>query len=484
MKKHELTFSIAKIPLDFMLVFLSFFLAKNLREVTDLIPNVALPIQTINNDSLAVFALIWAFLYVAVFAIHGLYSIKISNSKIKEFLDIVWYSFYFFMFFSLFVYLWNGIVYTEEIPRLIILFTTLISATLIILQRQILNYIQGVLITSWVIKKRNILLVSNKKSEKNQKILDDIHQAKIYNIIWYINKEQITDNSLQYLWSIKDFYKLAQNGEVDEILLIDSDFSKKELYQIWDESRIYGIRYRYITNYFDITSSNTTLTLINSIPVIEIKNTSLENWGRVWKRVVDILLSLLFIIICIPIFIATAIAIKFDDTSAPVIFKNKRVWIKWKSFSLYKFRYLQWKYCTTDWDKDALAYEKELIKKKSKRDWPLYKIENDPRKTRVWAFIEKYSIDELPQLFNVLIGNMSLIGPRPHQPREVDKYEIYQRRVLTIKPWITGMGQINGRDENTFEKEVKLDIFYIENWSLLLDLKILLKTLPIILQRK
>ena len=484
MKKHELTFSIAKIPLDFMIVFFSFFLAKSLREVTDLIPNVTLPIQTISNDSLSLFALVWACIYIGVFAIHWLYSLKISNSKIKEFLDIVWYSFYFFMFFSLFVYLWNGILYTEEIPRLIILFTTLISATLIVTQRQILNYIQGVLIKNGMVEKRNLLLISNKKNDKNQKILDDIQQAKIYSVIWYINKEKIKDNTLQYLWSIKDFFNLAQNWQVDEILLVDSDFSKKELYQIWDESRIYGIRYRYITNYFDITSSNTTLTLINSIPVIEIKNTSLENWWRIWKRIFDILLSFLFIILCIPIFIVTALAIKLEDPSAPIIFKNKRVWIKWKNFSLYKFRYLQWKYCTTDEDNSALAYEQELIKKKSKRVWPLYKIENDPRKTRIWTFIEKYSIDELPQLFNVLAWNMSLIWPRPHQPREVDKYEIYQRRVLTIKPWITGMGQINGRDENTFEKEVKLDIFYIENWSLLLDLKILLKTLPIILQRK
>jgi lipopolysaccharide/colanic/teichoic acid biosynthesis glycosyltransferase len=130
-----------------------------------------------------------------------------------------------------------------------------------------------------------------------------------------------------------------------------------------------------------------------------------------------------------------------------------------------------------------LDLEEKLIKEKSTRNWPLYKIKNDPRKTKIWNFIEKYSIDELPQFFNVLIWNMSLVGPRPHQPREVEKYLMKHKRLLTIKPWITWMAQVNWRENNDFEKEAKLDIYYIENWSLLLDLKIILKTITHILYR-
>jgi lipopolysaccharide/colanic/teichoic acid biosynthesis glycosyltransferase len=179
----------------------------------------------------------------------------------------------------------------------------------------------------------------------------------------------------------------------------------------------------------------------------------------------------------------TAIALKLEDPNAPIIFRNKRVGLKGQSFFLYKFRYMKNEFCVDEENPKALEYEKELIKKQSNRAWPLYKIKDDPRKTKVWTFIEKYSIDELPQLFNVILGNMSLVWPRPHQPREVDKYELYQRRVFTVKPWITGMAQINGREKNTFDKEVKLDIFYIENWSLLLDIKIIYKTFPILFQR-
>ncbi|MDD2515796.1 MAG: sugar transferase, partial [Candidatus Gracilibacteria bacterium] len=158
-------------------------------------------------------------------------------------------------------------------------------------------------------------------------------------------------------------------------------------------------------------------------------------------------------------------------------------------FNLYKFRYLKWKYCVKDSygikpeEDEALKLEKELITKQNARKGPLYKIKNDPRKTKIGTFIEKYSIDELPQLFNVLIGNMSLVGPRPHQPREVEQYKEHQKRVLTIKPGITGMAQINGREKNDFDKEVQLDIFYIENWSILLDLKIFFKTIGTVLKR-
>lgn len=484
MKRHEITFSIIKIPLDFFIIILSFFLAKKLREITDFIPGLHLPTQTISNDALLIFAIFWAFLGILVFAIHGLYSIKITHSKVKEFLDIIWYSLYFFMFFSLFVYLSNGILYTEEIPRLIILFTTIIASIFIIIQRILLHYFQSILIQKWFIKKRNLIIITNKKHEKNKKIIDDIEQAKIYHILGYINTQKVDAKKLKYLWWIKDLFSRIQKWDVDEILLIDSDFSKKELYEIWDESRIFWIRYRYITNYFDITSSNTTLSLINSIPVIEIKSTQLENWWRVWKRIFDIIFSIFFMIISFPLMVWVAIALKIEDPRAPIIFKNKRIGVQGKAFYLYKFRYLKKEYCTNEWDKKALQFEEKLIRERSERSGPLYKIKNDPRKTRVGDFIEKYSLDELPQLFNVLIGNMSLVWPRPHQPREVDKYKLYQRRVLTIKPGITGMGQINGRDKNTFDKEVKLDIFYIENWSLVLDLKILLKTFPILFQRK
>ena len=199
MKKHEIIFSIIKIPLDFFIVFISFFIARQLREVTDLIPNVTLPIQTITTPMLINFAIFGAFLYIFVFAIHGLYSIKLSNSKIKEILDIAWYSVYFFLFFSVFVYFTNGILYSEEIPRLIILFATLFSFIFSSISRFILNETQKYFLQRKLLEKRNIVLISNKSATQNKRIIDDILQANIYTILGYVSDKITKDETAQYL---------------------------------------------------------------------------------------------------------------------------------------------------------------------------------------------------------------------------------------------------------------------------------------------
>ncbi len=134
--------------------------------------------------------------------------------------------------------------------------------------------------------------------------------------------------------------------------------------------------------------------------------------------------------------------------------------------------------------KAALAYEKELIRKQNTKSGPLYKIKDDPRVTKVGRFLRFTSLDEFPQLFNVLLGSMSLVGPRPHQPREVKEYKKHQLVVHAIRPGITGLAQISGRSDLTFEEEIRLDTLYLEQWSFLMDIIILLKTPFILLKRR
>ena len=189
------------------------------------------------------------------------------------------------------------------------------------------------------------------------------------------------------------------------------------------------------------------------------------------------------IIFGIPMLVAGLIIWLTDGR--PIIFRNERVGHK-GNFDLYKFRYMKNKYChgkqySEKHNEKALKFLKKLIQKQSIKTGPLYKIKDDPRKTIAGAFLERYSIDELPQFFNVLKGQMSLVGPRPHQPIEVKEYQEYATRVLTVKPGITGMAQVSGRSDLSFEDEVRLDIFYIENWSLWGDIKIILKTIPALL---
>ena len=491
MKQHELTFSIVKIPLDFIVICVAFFVAKEIRLISDLIPGVSLPIQTIHQTSLNVFILYWAILYIFLFASHKLYSLQMTHSKIQEIIDIIRYWIYWLLFFSVWVYFGNGILYTwSEIPRLIILFTMVLWVFWSIFVRIILNIVQSFLLRKKIIPKRSLLLITNKSEKAMKSILLDIRNSKIYNVIGYGNEKAKKTANLKYIWNIKHIEKLISQHKCDEILYIDSDFSKDDLYKIWELSKIYAVRYRYISNNFDVTKTNTSLSLINQTPVIEIQNTPLENWWRIWKRVFDIFVSLWICIILLPLWIVILILIKIEDPIWPAIYKNRRIWQYGKIFNCYKFRYLKWEHCVKEgyWIKNsedpAIKLEEKLIKNNSTRNWPLYKIKKDPRKTRIWTFLEKYSLDEVPQFLNVLTWSMSIVWPRPHQPREVQKYEQYQERLLTIKPWITGMAQVNGRDENNFALEAKLDIFYIENWSFLLDLKIMMKTFVIILTRK
>ncbi|MBI4779032.1 sugar transferase [Candidatus Falkowbacteria bacterium] len=203
------------------------------------------------------------------------------------------------------------------------------------------------------------------------------------------------------------------------------------------------------------------------------------------KRIFDIILALFLIIIFSPILIIAAIIIKLDSRG-PVIYKNERV-SKNGIFKLFKFRSMIYQYCVGDeyGNNRAMELEKKLIEEKNTKSGPVYKIGDDPRLTGVGKFIRRWSIDELPQFFNILKGDMSLVGPRPHQPREVAKYEHHHKKVLSIKPGLTGLAQISGRSDLSFEDEVKLDIYYIENWSLLFDIAIILRTpLAVIRGRK
>lgn len=489
MKKHELIFSILKIPLDFLIIFASFFIARDIRKVTDLLPWIDLPVQTISDDKLLKFALIWSLLYLLIFSLHNLYSLKITSSKIKEILDIIRYSVYWFFFYSAFVYFSKDFIYKLEIPRLVVIFSLVIWTFLVIFNRILLNFVQNFMLRKWKLSKRRILFISNRKKGNIKEIFKDLASTKVYDFSWYVNKSDIRDPNLKYIWGIKDLKKLLEKRKIDEILYVDSDFDEEEKFEIYEYSKIYGVRYRYVTNYFDVTKTNTEVSLLNKLTLMEIKSSKLDAPWRILKRLSDGIFAFFALLFLFPVFLVVWILIKLEDPAWPIFYKNRRVWQWWKIFTLYKFRYMKWKYCVKDsyWIKEkedeALEYEKKLIEELSTRKWPLYKIKNDPRKTKIGAFIEKTSIDELPQFFNVFIWNMSLVWPRPHQPREVSKYKEYQKRVLNMKPWITGMAQVNGREENSFDDEVKLDIFYMENWTMLLDLKIVFKTVLVVLNR-
>jgi exopolysaccharide biosynthesis polyprenyl glycosylphosphotransferase len=261
--------------------------------------------------------------------------------------------------------------------------------------------------------------------------------------------------------------------DVSQIIQVDPNISQEEILKLVDFCNEHQIIFKYVANLFGARSSNIRIESLAGVPVVEIRRTALDGWGRIVKRLFDIVVSLILLILCLPLFIVVSIIIVLDSPGFPFV-ALERVGVRGKIFRLYKFRSMI---------KGADKMKKDLLRF-SERQGPLFKMKNDPRITRVGKFIRQTSIDELPQLINVLKGEMSLVGPRPHEPGEVSLYERYQKQLLTIKPGMTGLAQISGRSNLPFEEEARLDIYYIENWSFLRDVEIILKTIPVVLSRK
>ncbi|WP_374223647.1 sugar transferase [Arthrobacter sp. ISL-30] len=204
---------------------------------------------------------------------------------------------------------------------------------------------------------------------------------------------------------------------------------------------------------------------VAGLPLIHVTTPSLEAGQRVAKRLFDVLVSGILIVLTSPIMVILALLVKLDSRG-PVLFRQERVGIEGTHFSMLKFR-------SMDVGAEARLAELEL---RNEGKGLLFKIKDDPRVTRVGGVLRKYSLDELPQLFNILAGSMSLVGPRPPLPREVAVYEHDVRRRLLVKPGLTGLWQVSGRSNLSWQDSVRLDLYYVENWSLAGDLIIILRT--------
>lgn len=362
--------------------------------------------------------------------------------------------------------------------RFIILVAWALAIIYVSIARIIIREIQKALLRKGV-GVTNVVLIGNGKN--SQFLINEINQNKTlgYRILkTFDNFDEATKNAL---------LNLKNNEELDEIIQTDPNLDKKTVADLVAFTEENHIVFKFMADIYQTMTSRLAIDTLVGLPIFEIRKTKLEGWGRIYKRIFDVIGSILLIILTSPIMITAAIAIKLNS-SGPALYKNKRVGARGKEFNLFKFRSMRYELSTgvgsEEQQKKALEYEQKLIAEKNTRPGAVYKIGEDPRITRVGKFIRKYSIDELPQFLNVLFGQMSLVGPRPHQPREVANYQQLQRHVLDIKPGVTGMAQISGRSDLQFDEEARLDTYYIENWSLWLDLRILLQTPVVVLLPK
>lgn len=468
MKKSELFFSALQVPIDFLMIILAALTAYEVRNVPQILALKPI-LYSFPFDAYLKVVLMVAPLFIAVYAIEGLYDIRATRKFWKEALKVLSATSIGLVIIIIAIFLkreWFS-------SRFIILAAWMIASFYVVLARYLLQILQ-----KWLLKTRGmgvhrVLLIGRNGKINTVAKLFQQNKKLGYRVV-----DQIETASLKV---IKEISRLKG---VDEIILCEPSVTDDEQEKLIDYCAIHNIVYKFIPT--TLQTSNFEMGVLSGEPLIEVKHTPLDGWGRILKRVFDLVASIIGIILTSPVMLVTAIAI-WTESRGPIIYKNERVGGDGKKFFVYKFRYMKWDHCVTTENPNldgALQLEKQLIEKQSVRKGPLYKIKCDPRKTKVGSFIEKYSIDELPQLFNVFLGTMSLVGPRPHQEREVEKYMEYHRRLLTIKPGVTGMAQVSGRSDLDFEKEYRLDLYYIENWSFWLDIQICLKTFGVLFRKR
>jgi exopolysaccharide biosynthesis polyprenyl glycosylphosphotransferase len=276
------------------------------------------------------------------------------------------------------------------------------------------------------------------------------------------------------LGHLADINKILEKHPVHQVFLTGRAWKKEDLYTIADSCEELGVEFSMDANFLGLRVAKAELNDIEGWSVLSFTSTPSSAEALLLKRMMDMAFAGIGLVLLSPFLVLTALLIKIEDPKGGVFFGQERSGLYGRSFKMWKFRSMV---------SNAEALREEL-EAANEMDGPVFKITNDPRITRVGRFIRKTSIDELPQLWNVLAGDMSLVGPRPPIPTEVEKYKRWQMRRLSMRPGITCIWQVSGRNNIDFDTWMKLDLQYIDNWTLFLDIKLLLKTLPVVLLRR
>lgn len=471
MKRSELFFGAILLPLDFLALLLAGGLAYFLR-VSQFVQRVRPAVFELDlpfSEYMQLVAVV-ASVIVAIFALEGLYAMQATRRALDELTKLFAGISIGIMLVILYIFLSAELFQS----RFIVMAAYLLAMVLVTFGRYLIRKVQKYLLKRGYGIHRVVLAGNGKFSHE----LKTIFESKPY--LGYRPVGILAGISWE---ALEEIYQMQG---IDEVIQTNPSLPEDQNMIILDFCEQYKIDYKYIPNMFEAHAANVRFRTIGAVPLMELLRTPLDGWGRVVKRIMDLLGSVIGIILLSPLLALVVWAIR-SDTPGSIFYKQIRIGRNMKPFEIIKFRSMFQEDCIGQeyGGKKAEERYKELRASANERkDGPLFKMKDDPRITKVGRFIRKWRIDELPQLFNVLRGEMSLIGPRPHLPQEVEQYDKYHRKLFTIKPGMSGMAQVAGSAGLTFEEEAKLDIAYIEQWSFRLDVILLLKTFRILLSDK
>jgi exopolysaccharide biosynthesis polyprenyl glycosylphosphotransferase len=315
-------------------------------------------------------------------------------------------------------------------------------------------------------------------NEEGQLLADQLNnwQTAGVRVVGYLDDEHCCTLSshLQWLGKLDELDHVVSKNGIGEIILVTSALTREQVLALF---RKYGTRkdinLRLTSGLYEIISTGMQIREDGLVPMMSVNKVRMTGWDRVMKLMLDYVIAVPLSIALLPVFGIIMLLIKLDS-AGPAIYRRRVMGVNGHEFDAFKFRTMR-----IDGD-EILANNPELMKEYLEN----YKLKVDPRITRIGNFLRKTSLDELPQIFNVLRNEMSLVGPRMISPQELSKYDQWDINLLTVKPGITGMWQVHGRSEVSYEERVRMDMLYIRNWTIWLDIQLLIQTIPAVLSRK
>lgn len=469
MKKSEIAFSVLLIPLDFFALLLAFYISFYVRNsITVISPDLFGPLantlQYFPGGNLLSVSRYWQYVFQIIplmllaFAIGGLYAIRSISSWSKRFLQIL-----IGVSFGEFVILLMFLLKKDFfLPRSIVLYSWILSIITVFLGRYLAYLVQKWLSRFEVGIIRLAIIGKVKDAEK---VVSQMNQTSYSDIKLVFRDVNVNES---------DLISKIRDERIDHLIVINDNLDTDYLIKLRNICLEEHVAFSFVPNLFTSLPAIYEINTGGTFPLIEVMPTPLEGWGKVAKRLFDIVFSILGIIILSPIYVIIALWLKLTDPG-PLIYRHERIGYKHQPIHIWKFRTFRYEYCTGK-NYDGDAYFRSMLEKNPalKEEWEAnHKFINDPRVTAVGHFLRASSLDELPQFFNVLAGSLSLVGPRPIITDEVRKYGEKARILFTVKPGVTGLWQVSGRNNTTYEERIQLDSDYIYHWNLWRDVKII-----------
>ncbi|MCK5461196.1 sugar transferase [Candidatus Gracilibacteria bacterium] len=474
MKKSELFFTLSRIFSDMVFVFLALIFTYYLRMVWFEFsiagiwdfslfpaPEFLFPFDKFINFSLKLTGII-----LLILAFHGRYKFNADEKIFDEFVHIFWgisagmTLLLVYFFFSQFPFF----------SRLIFGLSWIFTIIFVLGGRLFIRFIRKKFHLHGLGREKIIVLGTGDLAIQAIKALKKIPHLEIIGVLSEKINTQKKFEDVKILGTFSSLGRILKSRKPNEILLASKKSTEKINTKIIKTAQMHHTYFRFIPDELGLDLASVQVSTLETLPLLTLLNTKIDGWGLLVKQLLDFFCAVFSLLLLSPIFLFITFRIWISNTTAPIFYRSKRIGKNGKEFICYKFRTMI---------PEAEKQKTKLLKKNERKGGILFKMKNDPRITTFGKTLRKYSLDELPQLWNILKGDMSFIGPRPHLQEEVKKYPKEDLQILSIKPGLSGFSQINGRSNLSFEEEMNFETFYMKKWNLGLDAIILFKSIYI-----